>query len=190
VTSAGTERSRPVDEAEFDQLFTGFRYTAFRLETLQRYDVDYEKEPFRRFLAGEPWFFPDQEEWAEELRDGIRRGRTYRRVHVVTEPLTDYVRFECAWAYRPNVAAGEDVRILPVAEGDWPEGLPRFDYWLFDSSRLLRMNYAPDGSMLTPELVEDPEQIVLANLWRDRALHLSVPFREYAARFDSAMRPL
>ena len=52
------------------------------------------------------------------------------------------------------------------------------------------MNYAPDGSMLTPELVEDPEQIVLANLWRDRALHLSVPFREYAARFDSAMRPL
>ncbi|TDQ49270.1 DUF6879 family protein [Actinorugispora endophytica] len=182
--------SHPVDEEEFEQLFARFRYTAFRLETLQHYSVDYEDAPFRRFLAGgQPEHSAVLSDWGEEIRAGIGEGRTYRRVHVVTEPLSDYVRFECSWGYPRNVAAGEDIRILAVPEGEWPEGIPRLDYWLFDSHRLLRMNYGPDGSMLTPELVEDPEQVVAANLWRDRALHLSVPFTEYQARFDAAMRP-
>ena len=40
--------------AEFDALFTGFEHTAYRLETLQAYDVSYEEEPYRAFLAGRP----------------------------------------------------------------------------------------------------------------------------------------
>ncbi|MDA8372560.1 MAG: hypothetical protein M0026_22175 [Nocardiopsaceae bacterium] len=128
-------------------------------------------------------------EWGDEIRAGIAAGRRYSRVHVVTEPLSDYLRFECACGYRLSVTAGEDIRILPVQEGDWPDGIPRLDYWLFDSHRLLKMNYGPDGALLTPELVDDPEQIVAANLWRDRAMHLSVPFTEYETRFDIDMRP-
>lgn len=181
---------RPVGEVEFERLFTEFHYTAFRLETLQHYAVGYEEESLRRFLdEGESGFSTAQREWAREVREGRERGRSYRRVHVVAEPLSDYLRFECACAYRLSVRAGEDVRILTAAEGGWPEGLPRWDYWLFDSHRLLRMNYAPDGTMLTPELVADPEQVVAANVWRDRALHHAVPFTEYEARFDAAMRP-
>lgn len=181
---------RPVDEAEFERLFAEFRYTAFRLETLQNYAVDYEKEPLRRFLSGEPFgHSPILAEWGEEVGERTRAGMRYSRVHVVTEPLSDYVRFECAWAYRPNVTAGEDVRILPVADDEWPEGVPHWDYWLFDSATLLGMNYTPDGEMLAGELIEDPELIVSANLWRDRTVHLSVPFAEYETRFDAAMRP-
>ncbi|WP_017569708.1 DUF6879 family protein [Nocardiopsis halotolerans] len=179
--------SRPVSEDEFDRFFEECRYTAFRLETLQVYDVGYEEEAFRRFLAGGEVITTDShEEWARL----VGSGRQFRRVHVITEPLTDYLRFECVWGYRSSVKAGEDVNILPVNEGVWPEGIPHSDYWLFDSEQLVRMNYAPDGTMLTPELVTDPEQIVRANAVRDRALHMSIPFSEYEKRFDADMRPL
>jgi hypothetical protein len=179
--------SRTVGEDEFHRFFTECRYTAFRLETLQVYDVGYEAEPFRRFLdGGELIPTESHDEWTA-LVGGERR---FSRVHVVVEPLTDYLRFESAWAYRSNVAAGEDVNILPVAEGEWPEGIPRWDFWLFDSVRLLRMNYTPDGTMLAPELVTEPDRVLQANAVRDRALHLSVPFTRYQRRFDADMRPL
>nr|WP_221443044.1 DUF6879 family protein [Nocardiopsis algeriensis] len=179
--------SQPISGDELSRFFEECQYTAFRLETLQVYDVGYEEEAFRRFLAdGAVVTSRSHEEWAR----WVGSGRQFRRVHVVAEPLTDYVRFECAWAYRSSVEAGEDVNILPVAEGEWPQGIPRFDYWLFDSHQLVRMNYAPDGSMLTPDLVTDPQQIVQANVIRDRALHLAIPFTEYEKRFDADMRSL
>ena len=47
-------RIADVTSAEFDALFTSFEHTAYRLETLQAYDVSYEVEPYRAFLAGHP----------------------------------------------------------------------------------------------------------------------------------------
>ncbi|GAA0984828.1 hypothetical protein Q7689_06100 [Nocardiopsis tropica] len=186
MTLAGV-RSRPVGGDEFDRFFEDCRYTAFRLETLQVYDVGYEKEAFRRFLEdGEVITSESHESWAR-LVGGSRR---FSRVHVVVEPLTDYLRFASVWGYRPSVQAGEEVNILPVTEDTWPEGIPRHDYWLFGSERLVRMNYAPDGTMLTPELVCDPQEIVRANAVRVRALHRAVPFPEYEKRFDADMHPL
>jgi hypothetical protein len=179
-----------LSDPEFQRLFDDFRYTAYRLEALQVYGVPYEMAEFARFQAGEArGEFPGIARWADRVARGVRAGKRFHRVHVVTEPLSDYVRFECAWAYRHTVAAGEDVRIAAVPEGQWPDGLPRFDYWLFDSSVLVRMNYADDGTFVSAELVDDPEQVVQANAWRDQAVHLSVPFAEYAAGFDDLMRP-
>ncbi|CAM4078497.1 hypothetical protein GCM10009799_02820 [Nocardiopsis rhodophaea] len=189
MTAAQGQRGRPVSEEEFDRFFTDFLHTAFRLETLQKYDMTYEEEHFRRFLQGKD-LGPSSalDAWGHSLRQKVREGRKHSRVHVVVEPLTDYVRFECVWAYQPNVAAGEDIRILPVKEGEWPQGIPCLDYWLFDSHHLVLMRYTPEGAMLPPELVDDSEQIVAANVWRDRAMHMSIPFVEYAKRFDAAMR--
>jgi hypothetical protein len=50
---------------------------------------------------------PDQEQDDGEatIREHRRAGRLLERVHVVVEPLTDYVRYELTWAYAPNVAA-------------------------------------------------------------------------------------
>lgn len=173
-------------QEEFDRLFQECRYTAFRLETLQVYDVGYEREAFSAFMAdGELIESDSQQEWDRI----VRRGPQYRRVHVVTEPLTDYVRFECACAYRRSVRAGEGVHILPIQEGAWPEGIPQYDFWLFDSQHLVRMHYTADGTMLTPELVTESQEIVRANVVRDRALHLATPFTEYEKRFDTHMRP-
>lgn len=169
-------------DEEFNRLFLDFRYTAYRLEALQRYDVSYEQNEFSRFLAGEArGEFPGVSEWIETtISKAVSAGKRMHRVHVVEEPLSDYVRFECAWAYEHTVPAGEDVRIISVPEGQWPAELPHYDYWLFDSSQLVSMFYEPDGAFLSAEIVDDPGQIVQANYWRDLAVALSVPYHEFA----------
>ncbi|WP_067800178.1 DUF6879 family protein [Actinomadura formosensis] len=145
-----------------------FRYTAYRLEALQRYDVSYEKEEFALFLAGQArGGFPGIADWIEgNVRPAKKAGKRMHRVHVVEEPLSDYVRFECAWSYEHTVPAGEDVRIIPVGRGEWPEGIPRRDYWLFDSCRFVTMHYERDGAFAAAEIIDDPEEIVQANHWR------------------------
>jgi hypothetical protein len=112
----------------------------------------------------------------------VRAGRTMSRVHVVVEPLTDYMRFELTWAYAPTVLAGEDVRIVPVPEGcGWPERLPEpgTDYWLFDSETLYRQHYDESGWWLGTQPVDDHREIALAVRWRDEALSIAVPWHEF-----------
>ncbi len=106
-------------DVEFNRLFTDFKFTAYRLEALQRYDVTYEQDEFSRFLAGEArGEFPGIAEWIDgTVTKAVAAGKSLSRVHVVELPMSDYVRFECAWAYEHTVEAGEDVRILPVRRG-------------------------------------------------------------------------
>src|SRR5437868_7508486 len=105
-----------------------------------------------------------------------------RRVHIVEVPLSDYMRFECTWSYAHTSLAGEDVRLIPVSTMEWPEGLPHYDYWLFDSCRLITMHYRDDGAFEAAEIVDNPEKIVQANYWRDLAVSLSIPFATFAAQ--------
>jgi len=181
-----------LDDAEFNQLFTDFRYTAYRLESLQHYAVSYEKDEFELFLDGQArGEFPGIADWIDSsVRPAAKAGKLLHRVHVVEEPLSKYVRFECAWAYDQTVAAGEEVRIISVPRGDWPEELPHYDYWLFDSRQLVTMHYEDDGTFAAAEIVDDPKMIVEANFWRDRAVSGSVSYREFAMRYDERFEPL
>jgi hypothetical protein len=170
--------------ASFDECFTAFRYTAYRLETLQAYDVPQEEESLAAFLAGEPVSFgPSKDGWTAVVASAVAAEKSMRRVHVAEEPLSDYLRYEME-SYRPNAEAGEDVRILPVAPGRWPD-LPRRDYWLFDSVDLWLMEYDEGGHFLGAELVTDAGEVVKHNYWRDAALHAAVPYADYVRRIGT-----
>ena len=170
---------------EFSRLFVDFQHTWFRLELLQRYTVPYEVEPLRRYLAGDaPLKDPDQEQWLALIRDGVTAGKRMQRVHVVAEPLSEYLRYELTWEYSHNVAAGEDIRIIPAQPGSWLNELPAHDYWLFDSRELCVMEYDGEGRLLGAELIDDPADIVQHNWWRDVALHQAIPYREYVRRHE------
>ncbi|SRR5690606_35734939 len=170
---------------EFTSLFRSFEHTAFRLETLQVYAVDYETEPIRQFLAGAPMpDDPSKDEWCGLIRDAVTAGKIMSRVHVVIEPLTDYLRYEIGWSYPPNVEAGEDIRILPLAdERDWPGDLPYgYDFWLFDSRDLWVMAYGDGGEFLYAEHIDEPAEIVRHNHIRDAAMHAAMGFHAYTSR--------
>jgi hypothetical protein len=113
-----------------------------------------------------------------------------QHVHIVWEPLTDYLRYELGWSYPPNVEAGEDIRILVAQTGSWPmsargEILPDLqDYWLFDSSDLWVMEYADDGAFVSIEQVTEPAMIVTAARRRDAPPHRAIPYRDYMRRAE------
>jgi len=173
-------RIESLEDPAFGALFTGFLHTAYRFEQMQVYDVGYENLSLRRFLDGEPASDPAQDEWTGMVRDAVGAGKTFQRVHLVSEPLTDYLRYEMAIWYPLNTDAGEDIRILSAR----PPGvsLPDWDYWLFDSRHLWIMEYDRTGRFLGTEEVTDTGQIVQHAYWRDAALHQAIRFSEYAQR--------
>lgn len=179
----------PPGAAEFRAKFDAFSYSVFRLETLQSYGNSGEDEAFAAFLAYEPPppLDPAAEAWNAMLRRNTQAGRVQQRVHVVTEPLTDYLRFELT-AYAVSVEAGEDVRIVRVAAGEpWPSDLPRLDYFLFDSSEMYLHHYDDAGNWLGTEAITDPATIVQACRWRDAALYRATPWWDYLQEHHPAL---
>ncbi|GGV85063.1 hypothetical protein GCM10015535_31270 [Streptomyces gelaticus] len=158
----------------FGQLFESFEQSAFRLETLAVYDVEEEAEEVARFLAGEPmgpeW---DDNPWVRAM---TTRGKQVPRVHVLTSPLTDYLRYELA-AYPGNITAGETIGIIDRAEQDVSD-LPDHDFWLFDDQDVYRMHYTPVGAFIGAELLP-AHRLTEYQGYRDHALAEAVPFADY-----------
>jgi hypothetical protein len=80
-------------------------------------------------------------DWGDHLdviRAAVARGVTVRRVRVVSEPLSEYLRWEHACT-EANLEAGEDIRWLPRTEAA-DLLLPGADCWVFDH-RVVRWNF-------------------------------------------------
>jgi hypothetical protein len=170
---------RSTSDPEWAKLFTGYTKSAYRLEGQQIYSNPSEDAYLADFLAGKPLNF-DLSWRLPKTRAQIAAGRTKTTVRVVVEPPTDYTRMELT-VYPQLVAAGEEIRIISVTEGIWPDSLPRHDYWLFDDHDVWRMHYGEDHRFAGAELLEDPATIADHLEWRDIALAQSVPLQEYLA---------
>ncbi len=123
----------------FDELFSSFGRSAWRFETQPAYHVDAEQQAMRRYLNSGELDVSYLTGWLDGVREATRQGKRYARVRVLTEPLTDYLRFEMAVAPY-NIAAGEDIRVLSPAQAS-ELALPDYDYWLFDDEWLAIMHF-------------------------------------------------
>lgn len=184
-----------LDDPEFHRHFREFRYTAWRLETLQHYEVPYEAPGFAYFTEHgrlNSAAIAVMREWADAvIAPAVADGKYIGRVHVIemlqladtdstVMSFTDYINFEMK-EYEISKAAGEDVRILFTPAGKWPHNVWNrgHDFWLFDSSTLMEMHYHPDGSFdhaYVHNELTNPAAIVRANLCRDAAMAQSKPF--------------
>jgi hypothetical protein len=165
-----------VTTPDLGKLFESFRVSAFRLECLPAYDVteDAEREAFRCWKSGEERP-PVEREWLLTVRRAVGRGARMQRVRMVSTQLTEYQRFQFAWGYQENTAAGEEISILDHE----PPGLLRVDFWLFDDRTAVVLEYDDAGRFLRAVMAETVEPYRQA---RDMALKSSVPFREYRLR--------
>lgn len=169
-----------VSGAEFLDLFRQFEHTAYRLEVRTSYGVADEDDAYRKFLAGEDprldWFEP----WLALMREQAARRKRVQRVRVIDEPPSDYLRFEL-WGTPHNLAAGEDIRYL-AREDAAKLALPDYDYWLFDSRLVARLEFAERDRFLGVVLDEDPGRAVQHGYWRDAAWHHAETFEHYQER--------
>jgi len=155
----------------FSELIAATTTSAVHLEMRDAYTP---RDPrFVAWLAGEPIPRPANPAWVKLVSDQVARGIGFRRARVVSEPLSDYIRFEHAITAEVNLAAGEQVRWLPRRRAS-DLCLPGNDFWVFDA-RLVRFgHFAGDGEFLDHELSDDPSVVRLCvsafeNVW-ERAI--------------------
>lgn len=149
----------------FDQLFAAFSATADRIELRDYYRSEVEDEVVRRFVAGEPDDMAWSKPWFDKIRTLLAEGKRFRRVRVVTVPLTDYQRCGVVRVTPHNIEAGEDIRYLDraqIADLD----LPTFDYWLFDAglptARAVKLHFDDRDSFLGAEVIASESLVELS----------------------------
>ncbi|MGW5095213.1 DUF6879 family protein [Streptomyces nodosus] len=162
-------------------MFDDFRREAFRLETLDDYSQSGSVDAYRLFLDGQAKPQDYNADWLDEVRGHVDAGRRVYRVHVLTRPLTPYLRFELGWGYQTNATAGEEFFVLDVTE-QHSSVRAVGDFWLFDSVTAVPMRYSDDGKFLGADVLGD-EQGERYVTYRDSALAHAVPFADWWAKY-------
>ncbi|MGW2153910.1 DUF6879 family protein [Nonomuraea sp. NPDC001699] len=155
------------------------RRRAFHLEMRDSYGVEDEEGPFRRWLLGETDDYQWHQSWLSFARMSTRRGTIIQRARIVTEPLSDYIKW--AMTIDPqNIEAGEDIRYLPRHQAA-DLHLPEEDYWLLDEDTLVLSLFMPDGSSGGFGLVSDPGLLEECRTARDQVWARAIPYALYVA---------
>ncbi|MFD5188587.1 DUF6879 family protein [Streptomyces sp. NPDC058357] len=143
----------------FAELVASCRTSAVHLETRDVYGVVDEDASFAAWAAGHRYDVDDRSSWwnsfHDTIADAVSRGVSVRRARVVSEPLSDYVRFEHSCTPQ-NLAAGEDVRWLPRRLAS-DLLVPANDLWIFDGTLARVHLFAGDGRHVKDEMEDRPE---------------------------------
>jgi hypothetical protein len=98
--------------------------------------------------------------YTEAVAAATSRGVPVRRARIVSEPVSDYVRWEHALTDPVNVAAGEQVRWLPRHLAS-VLALPGNPYWVFDD-RLVRFSLFDGNGEWRGHQYSDHPQVIAA----------------------------
>lgn len=131
--------------------FDSFKISAFRVETLQRYNVDEEQEAFQYFLKNNKlpkWICDD---WCDIIKQAKAKWATMQRVHLLQFPISKYLSFEFE-EYKNNIKAWEEIYYIPANE--CPIKIES-DFWIFDDTTILGMHYDNNGKFIDFKKIED-----------------------------------
>ncbi|MFJ9900216.1 DUF6879 family protein [Streptomyces sp. NPDC091280] len=169
-----------ITPAQRDELFNQFERDAFHLELRDDYGSPVEDTPYARWQRGEPDDYAWLDAWTTLMKRVTGEGKAVRRVRVVTEPHSQYVRWEHSLTHL-NIEMGEDIRWLPrhllPEEITFP--LSGNDWWLYDDSLLAVGHFDPEGRVLGSEIVEAADVVTQCAGLRDQLWSLAIPHAEY-----------
>lgn len=117
--------------------------------------------------------------WHDVVSDATARGVVIRRARVVSEPISDYIRYEYDGTFT-NIAAGEQVRWLPRRQATGLL-LPANDFWVFDGELVLVHHFTGDGQLAEDgrEYVSDPALTKLFSEAFESVWQRAIPHEQY-----------
>lgn len=166
------ERNRLIDGAS----------SVLKLELRDRYAVD--EAVFKAWRSGDKAAIDRAAyAWAEQVTARLERGMSMRRIKVVSEPLSEYHRFNLRMS-EPLVEAGEDIRWLPrrltsalLLPGndafvlDYPDGDTKALFNVLDG----------DDNRAEQQVYTDAETVELCRGAFEAAWSIAVPYAEFRA---------
>ncbi|WP_326611617.1 hypothetical protein OIE62_19375 [Streptomyces scopuliridis] len=165
----------------FAELLRTAEESAVHLEMRDAYGVENENEEFAAWRKGKrldpsnraTWWRP----WLDLVQEVTNKGVTMRRARIVSEPVSDYIRFEHHGTFT-NVAAGEQIRWLPRRSAS-DLTLPGNDFWLFDG-RLVQFNiFDGEGRWVHTDQTEEPAAVRLCASAFEAVWERGVPHEKY-----------
>ncbi|MER5634330.1 DUF6879 family protein [Streptomyces nitrosporeus] len=143
--------------SSFTELIRSADRSAVHLEMRDVYAIPNEDERFAAWRNGHrltpddraSWWRP----WLDVVQEVTAKGVRLRRARIVSEPPSEYIRYEHSFTFT-NIAAGEEIRWLPRRlASSLP--LPGNDFWLFDG-RLVQFNvFDGDGRWVHTDQTDD-----------------------------------
>ncbi|WP_425555470.1 DUF6879 family protein [Kitasatospora kazusensis] len=119
------------------------------------------------------WWRP----WHQLIAETTGRGVDVRRARIVSEPVSEYIRFEYEITYS-NVASGEQVRWLPRRRAT-DLALPGNDFWLIDGTIAMIHHFSGEGDFMDDEATTDPNVVKLCASAFDTVWERAVPHEDY-----------
>lgn len=122
---------------------------------------------------------PQARPWLDLVRETAGRGVDVRRARIVSEPVSDYIRFEHHLT-AGNIAAGEQVRWLPRRRAS-KLALPGNDFWLFDGQLVVFLHFDGNGELPPDdeEVSVDPAAVELCASAFEAVWDRAVPHADY-----------
>lgn len=163
----------------FDELLADCEHDAWHLEMRDGYTVTHPgfvgwRQGHRLDLADRAsWWRP----WLDKISAAVARGIAFRRARIVSEPLSEYIRWEHEESFA-NIAAGEEIRWLPRARAS-TIALPGNDFWLFDRKVVLFNIFAGDGSKVDEQVTDDPDTAALCATSFTTVWQQAIPHERY-----------
>ncbi|MEU9888270.1 DUF6879 family protein [Sphaerisporangium sp. NPDC051011] len=140
----------------FADLLAKATRSAVHLEMREQYGPS---EGFADWQAGGSGRVDDGGRWNRLIGDAVARGVRVRRARIVSEPVSEFIRYEYA-VTDENVEAGEEVRWLPRRQASGIM-LPHADFWMYDQRLVVFNHNAGNGDHLPDafEYISDPRVV-------------------------------
>ncbi|WHX19842.1 hypothetical protein QFW82_23725 [Streptomyces malaysiensis subsp. malaysiensis] len=171
----------PSNVPSFEKLLAETTRSAVHLEMRDSY---YNDPLFEAWKRGERIDWNDRSEWwipfYGHVADAVARGVRVRRARVVSEPVSDYIRWE-HYVTKPNIDAGEEVRWLP-RRGTTDLLLPGNDFWIFDDWLMRVHHFAGNGDLVAHELADDASVVKQCASAFEQVWKRAVPHETYEIR--------
>jgi len=166
---------------QWAELLGSSRRSASHLEMRDSYAAADEKDRLDRFLAtgrrDHAAEAAERQEWLDVIRRITGAGVQVRRARIVSEPVSDYIRFEWHGA-GPSIEAGEQLRWLPRRLAS-AMALPGNDFWLLDERTAMFNHFSGDGVPLGQEVTRDPAVVALCRSAFKSVWERAVPHGQY-----------
>ncbi|PKV86386.1 DUF6879 family protein [Streptomyces sp. TLI_146] len=165
----------------FAERIRSARRSAVHLEMRDVYGVENEIEEFAAWRKGHRLDPEDRASWWRPWHDLVQevtaKGVVMRRARIVSEPVSDYIRFEHHGTFT-NIAAGEQVRWLARRSAS-DLSLPGNDFWLFDD-QLVQFNiFDGDGRWVHTDHTDEPAVAQLCASAFEAVWDRAVPHEKY-----------
>lgn len=166
----------------FAEQLAAVRSSAVHLEMRDSYSVVKEAEAISAWRDGfryDPadrasWWRP----WLTLIEETVSRGVEVRRARIVSEPVSEYIRFEHSGTFT-NIAAGEQIRWLPRRKAA-DLALPGCDFWLFDGELVRFNHFTGNGESAGPSFSDDQAVALLCATAFEAVWQRAVPHEQFS----------